>query len=533
VSRFLPAVLTLRALRSFGLRLEDVREIRRGRLEEPRRIEDGERLGLWRCYANSAIFEEAGLAAVIEKSLQRIGAMQNEDGGWGWWSRDDSSVFLTSYVLFALASAREADVAVDGRVLLGGARYLMRWEQDRLCDEHWATSTEHAFAAYVLSLAKKRVSIEPEEGDERPGDLVERLFAARDELGLYGKALLALTLANLDDARAPEVLRNILQYAVVNEETQSAHFRTPDAGWWYWWNSDIETNAWILRALARISPKSDLAPKLVKWILDNRRGGYYWSSTRDTTLCVAAMGEFVAATGEAKPDYTLRIDLDGGAVTKEVKISADNFFTFDNRFVVEGVALTGGRHRVRITKTGKGALYFDTDLSYFTKEEHIGAAGHELKVERSYFRLAPVPYEVEVDGAEGQPVKERRLRYERIPVRDGDAVKSGDVIQVELRVTADNSYTYLAFEDMKPAGFEPVELRSGAKPQEGFLTYMELRDEKVAFFASSIDEGEHLLRYRLRAEVPGTFHALPTRVFAMYAPRLRANGEECVIRVVD
>jgi hypothetical protein len=245
------------------------------------------------------------------------------------------------------------------------------------------------------------------------------------------------------------------------------------------------------------------------------------------------MSDFVAATGEAAPDYTVRIDLDDGAVVKEVKITKDNFFTYDNLFVVEGVSLSGGSHRLRITKSGKGALYFNTYLSYFTKEEHITAAGHEIEVDRKYFRLRQIPYEVEVEGAEGQPVTEKRLRYERIPVENGDEVESGDVIQVELRITADNNYTYLAFEDMKPAGCEPLDLRSGGKLQEGFLSYMELRDEKVVFFMGAIDQGEHLLRYRLRAEIPGRFHALPARLFAMYAPKLKANSDEHVIRILD
>ena len=140
---------------------------------------------------------------------------------------------------------------------------------------------------------------------------------------------------------------------------------------------------------------------------------------------------------------------------------------------------------------------------------------------------------MEVEGAEGQKIIEKRLRYERIPVKNGDTVLSGDVIQVELRVTSDNDYTYLCFEDMKPARCEPTEVRSGGKGQEGFWSYMELRDEKVVFFANSIGQGEHLLRYRLRAEIPGIFHALPTVVYAMYVPELRANGDENLILIKD
>ncbi|MCP5113478.1 MAG: hypothetical protein GY953_21805, partial [bacterium] len=187
--------------------------------------------------------------------------------------------------------------------------------------------------------------------------LIERLWIGRDKLSLYGKALLAMAMAELKDTdRAKTVLQNIMQYKEENKETQLAWFRTPQAGWWYWWNSDIEANAMVLRAIVKIDPKSDIAPRLVKWLLNNRRNGYYWRSTRDTTLCVAAMSDFVAASGEGTPDYTLRFDFDAGAVVKEVAINRDNAFTYDTRFILEGVSLGGGKHTLKVTKTGPGAL---------------------------------------------------------------------------------------------------------------------------------------------------------------------------------
>ena len=401
-------------------------------------------------------------------------------------------------------------------------------------EKYWAPHTRHAYVAYVLSLKKVKASYKPAKGDLRSGDLIKRLHEGRDKLNLYGKALLAMAHANLGDMNSARlVLRNIMQYKQENKETQIVWFRTPSAGWWYWWNSDIETNAMILRAIVRIEPKSKVAPPLVKWLLNNRRNGYYWRSTRDTTMCVAAMSDFAVASGESAPDYTLTLDFDNGQVVKKVKINKDNFFTYDNRFVLDGMALSGGKHTLKITKDGPGALYFNTYLRYFTKELPIKAAGHELKLERTYFKLVQIPYEVEVEGAEGQKLKEKRLRYERVPVNDGDTVKSGEVVQVELRVKSDNDYTYLALEDMKPAGFEPTQVRSGGKSQEGFWSYMELRDEKAVFFVGLIARGEHLLRYRLRAEVPGVFHALPTVIYAMYVPELRANGDERIIKIVD
>ncbi len=85
---------------------------------------------------------------------------------------------------------------------------------------------------------------------------------------------------------------------------------------------------------------------------------------------------------------------------------------------------------------------------------------------------------------------------------------------------------------MKAAGFEPVDVRSGYVRNE-MGAYMELRDERVTFFVRALARGKHSLSYRVRAEIPGRFSALPTRASAMYAPELKANSDETKLRIED
>ena len=91
----------------------------------------------------------------------------------------------------------------------------------------------------------------------------------------------------------------------------------------------------------------------------------------------------------------------------------------------------------------------------------------------------------------------------------------------------------MAFEDHKPAGCDPVDVRSGARFADGFCDNVEVRDTKIVFFLGLLEQGEHILRYRLRAETPGRFHALPATGAAMYAPEIRANSDEERINIRD
>ncbi len=111
-------------------------------------------------------------------------------------------------------------------------------------------------------------------------------------------------------------------------------------------------------------------------------------------------------------------------------------------------------------------------------------------------------------------------------------MKSGDLVEVELEVDSKNDYEYIVLEDMKAAGFEPVEVRSGYNGND-MGAYVEFHDERVAFFVRWLTRGKHSVSYRLRAEVPGSFSALPTKISAMYAPELKGNSDEIRLHVED
>jgi len=52
-------------------------------------------------------------------------------------------------------------------------------------------------------------------------------------------------------------------------------------------------------------------------------------------------------------------------------------------------------------------------------------------------------------------------------------------------------------------------------------------------FLDKLPEGVWEIRYDLRAEVPGQFHALPVVGYAMYVPEIRCNGAEVRITIEE
>jgi hypothetical protein len=326
-------------------------------------------------------------------------------------------------------------------------------------------------------------------------------------------------------------VRNIGQYLQQDDENQTAWLNLPGGYWWCWYGSEYEAHAYYLKLLAKTDPKGEIAPRLVKYLLNNRKHATYWNSTRDTSLVIEAMADFIRASGEDKPQMTVEIFYDGRK-QKAVEITAKNLFVFDNKFVLTGAKVEAGQHQVELRKKGTGPLYFNGYLTNFTLEDFITKAGLEIKVNRKYYRLKKVDKTIKAAGSRGQVVDQRVEKYEREELPNLSTLKSGELCEIELEIDSKNDYEYLVFEDMKPAGFEPVDLRSGYNGNT-LGAYMEFRDNRVVFFTRTLARGKHSVAYRMRAEIPGRFSALPTRAWAMYAPELKGNSDEIKLNVED
>ncbi|MCE9605012.1 MAG: alpha-2-macroglobulin [Planctomycetia bacterium] len=534
LSRFLPAAITQKILIDMQLDLKKI-QAKRTNLNAQEIGDDRKRAEQWKQFDRNPVFDQSEVAKMVKAGVQRLTDMQCSDGGWGWFSGygEHSYPHTTAYVVHGFQMALENDVPLLPGVLDRGIQWLVRYqaEQVRLL-KNYQNKAKTDFKAKADNLDAFVFMVLVDAG-QKSGEMLAFLDRDRPELSVYALSMYGLALHKLAEAdKLAEVLKNISQYVVEDDENQTAYLNLPDNNyWWNWYGSENEAMAYYLKLLSKTDPKGRVAPRLVKYLLNNRKHGSYWKSTRDTALCIESLADYLKASGESKPALTIEVWLD---VTKrkEVKVDAENLFSFDNKFVLEGAEVASGRHTLELRKRGAGPIYFNAYQTDFTLEDFITKAGLEVKVERKFYKLVRVKAEALVAGARGQAVTQNVEKFERQEIPNLGTLKSGDVVEVELEIESKNDYEYLVFEDMKAGGFEPVDVRSGYNGN-GLGAYMELRDERVCLFTRVLPRGKHSVSYKIRAEIPGKFSALPTRASAMYAPELKANSDEMKLGIED
>jgi uncharacterized protein YfaS (alpha-2-macroglobulin family) len=478
VSRFLPNVLTMRALQSAGIN-------------------------------DPALAEK--LKTLVNAGLQRLYHRQSADGGWSWWS-GPSDDLTSAYVVLGLVEAKASDFSVDQNVLTNGLNFL-RTRLGTIISSQATTSSRNrqAFMVYVLARA----------GDP-PVSSAVLLYDHRQQLDLYGRALLAQALY-LIDAKDPrlDTLRSDLTNAAILSAS-GAHWQEKTVDDWNW-NSDTRSTAMVLSALVQIDPQSPLTANSVRWLMSTRRAGH-WQSTQETAWTLMALTGWMVKSGELKADYAYAVALNGKEITRK-QVNKDNLRQVETLQLAVKDLMAGEANKLVFARDGaSGAMYYTTHLTAYLPVPEIKALDQGVIVSRRYFALNDLK----------KPVTQAAL---------------GQILQVQLTISAPGSLRYLLVADPLPAGLEAIDTSLKSSPTVDvppdynwaqidslgwgwwYFSHVELRDEKVVLSADYLPGGAYIYTYQVRATTAGTFQVIPPTAQEFYFPEVYGRGDGSVFVV--
>jgi uncharacterized protein YfaS (alpha-2-macroglobulin family) len=501
---------------------------------------------------------KARLPAVLAAGLQRLYTLQKDDGSWGWWSSDRSDAGLTAYVLYGLALCKKAGVGVDRSVADRAVQSLLRSLQLQSFEGEWVRQgllpmklPVHERLFHLLAIAEYESAWDLKTESLRR--LISSLSDRPERLNQADAVVLALAATRHGMTREAEFLARI------------AEKNAP---------SDVPTASFLLQLQA--ARGGDVAPS-IRYLLSHR-SGRGWSNTMESACAIlglaAALERPTPAMDAAPGRVVVAIN---GAPVQELTLRSGADASFDGRVTIPAPA--GGwkdKAVVRLTFDGQGSAFYTASL-----EAMVAAAGRPpvsqgFKVTREYYergddgwrpldgpiragRLVLVvltidaaanrPYVMITDPrADGfEPVEtERPLRDLKFTVHDrlSDQVDLRDGWENRLeefrRTVRGDAARETAWglrllrEILEKRRFVPI-VREQMVDLSGLIPpdRVEHRNDRSIFFVSSSVGFGDKIAYIARAELPGSFHALPPRVEAMYEPELRGSGLETSLEVAD
>jgi uncharacterized protein YfaS (alpha-2-macroglobulin family) len=403
---------------------------------------------------------------------------------------------MTAYVVYALGLAKDAGVAVPADVIKRGRDYLVG-----NLGKHLDTPETHAFMTFALA-----------ESGGAPRAALDTLFARRTTLTPRSRAQLALALLKAKDARARVAVENLDDVVKAAQARPDASVGEANDAWST--SAAIEATSFTLMAYARYDLKSPLIAPLTDFLVLRRNGGR-WRNTRDTAFAIYALAEVARLEKASSQSATFVVTINGREV-KRVRTDRGGV-DLTEPLVFPDAALKAGHNTVEVKRDGAGTGYWAATFDVFNMNDFIKGVGGDVKVKRTYTVL-------------GRPSTDAKVPTS---AEYGMPVESGVRVRVDLELTANKAVEFVMIEDLKPAGFEAVEVRSGPQVCNYACAHAELRTDRVAMFLPALNVGVTKVSYELRAEVPGRFAALPARFEAMYAPELQATADEMRFEVRD
>jgi hypothetical protein len=327
-------------------------------------------------------------------------------------------------------------------------------------------------------------------------------------------ALLASILNEMgDEQRLAVILRNLDNGAKIGRDN-TLHWGEDPENCWRWWDDSVETTSKVLEVKLAYDPDNAQLPYIVDWLVDQRRGAA-WKSTKDSAAATTTLIRYILA----RPELAAPIVVAYRAGLKDGGVELDPTAYEEPTETVELTAadFAEGPNAMELTRTsGEGPVFYTMAVEYYAEARDLPAVQGSVTLERDF-------YIIKKEYKKGK-VKEKRVPLDR-------PLELGEEIEVELTINSPYDFDYVVLEDPKAAGFIFLETRSGYNwSLDG---YVELWNKQRNVFFERLREGETVVRYRLRAEVPGEFAALPARIYGMYSPDIGSNTASARIEISD
>jgi uncharacterized protein YfaS (alpha-2-macroglobulin family) len=159
-----------------------------------------------------------------------------------------------------------------------------------------------------------------------------------------------------------------------------------------------------------------------------------------------------------------------------------------------------------------GAIYWQ----YFEQLDKITSAATPLTLQKRLF--------IQKNTASGPLLT---------AIQEGNELKVGDKVKVQVTMKVDRDMEYVHLKDMRAACFEPENVISGSKWQNGVSYYESTKDASTNFFFSRLPKGTYVFEYALFVTHQGNFSNGISTAQCMYAPEFSAHSEGIRVKVIE
>lgn len=469
----------------------------------------------------SLLFNLQRMQSEGKAAMQQLKDKQLPSGAFPWFTGMWEDRYITQYIvagvgrLLQLNATDEVDMEMVDKAMAYldtqlDKDYYNLLHRDKVDMKAQQISQIQIHYLYMRSLFKNRSipqKIKP--AYDYFMSQAARYWVTQDK---YAQGMIALALYRAGDKiTSAGILKSLKENAIQSPE-MGMYWKSNTAGY-FWYQAPIEIQSLMVEVFNTLSDDKDAVSDLKTWLLKNKQTNS-WHTTKATADACYAMLLGSQQWLAAEPEVSITLGSETISSTTEKAEAGTGYFK--KSFDAKAVKPAMGDIKVSMKKSegqpAWGAVYWQ----YFEQLDKITAAKTPLVLEKQLF--------IERNTEKG-PVLTK--------ITDGNQLRVGDKVKVQIVLRSDRPMEYVHLKDMRAACFEPTNVISASKWQNGLSYYESTKDASTNFFFSYLPKGTYVFEYTLFVTHLGNFSNGISTVQCMYAPEFSAHSEGIRVKVTE
>lgn len=484
-------------------------------LQSKSETENKKRVGL--------LFDLNRMGSEQARAFKKLQKAQTSNGGFWWFEGGPDDWYITQHIACGFGHLDKLSVL---KVRNNSEAWSMLYKAVRYCDNRmreeyeWVKKydkeykTKNHLSSIAVQYLYMRSFFKDVDMDNRNKEHFEYYKKQEQTYWLteerFMQGMIALNLFRYQDLKTPKDILKSLKENSINSEEMGMYWKENYG--YYWYQAPIEQQAIMIEAFDEINNDTKAVDDLKTWLIKSKQT-QHWGTTRSTTEAVYALllkGTDWLAT-EPNVDITIgEIKLDPKN-DPDIKVEPGTGY-FKKTWTGSDIKPEMGK--IKIQKKDQGVSWGAVYWQYFEQLDKITPHETPLKIKKQLF--------LQKNTASGVVIE---------PITAATKLKLGDKIKVRIELRVDRDMDYVHMKDMRAAGFEPTNVFSGYKWQDGLGYYESTRDAATHFFFSKLHKGTFVFEYPVVVNHYGDFSNGITQIQCMYAPEFTSHSEGIRVKV--
>ncbi len=489
------------------------------------------------------LFDLHKMQSEQEQALKKLEQMQMSDGGFPWFKGSRyPNRYITQHIVAGYGHLKQLQVIdADSNMIRKAIDYLDNelqndyeklLEQARKIEQKTKSKrkgkrlakdflesnhTSHFQVHYLYA----RSFYTDQDVDKKYQDAFDyytnQTYTYWQDYNLYSKGMIALLAHRNKNTVAKNIMASLKENSINSEEL--GMYWKANTSSYYWYQAPIETQALLIEAFAEVGTQIQSEEKNLEdvdnlkiWLLKNKQTNR-WKTTKATSEAVYAL--LLQGTNWIETTTFIGIQV-GDKVIKpleleDCRVEAGTGY-FKTSWHTEEI--TSDKAEISLSKQDEGIAWGAMYWQYFEDLDKITHVETPLQLTKKLF------------------LKTNQDRGEQLTLISPDStLHLGDLVRVRIELKVDRAMEFIHMKDMRASGFEPVNVLSQYKWQDGLGYYESTKDASTDFFIDYLPKGVFVFEYDLRVNNAGSFSNGITSIQSMYAPEFSSHSEGVRVQI--